>query len=115
MYVKLLPLGTVIKIKNCKACIIGYSTTMRESKTICGYFLVSYPIGFTNIDKAVFVPADEQFEVLAEGYSTMISSKVLDMIADGIESLKDVSREDLIRFNQRYKEIMLSKREDSEG
>lgn len=110
---KLLSLGTVIKINDCKACIIGYSTTERDSKTISGYILVPYPIGFTNIDKAVFIPFDTKFDVLAEGYSTEISNRMLNLIFNGIDAVKDVPIEKLIQFNQKYKEFILSKREES--
>lgn len=110
---KLLSLGTVIKINDCKACIIGYSSTERESKTICGYILVSYPIGFTNIDKAIFIPFDAKFDILAEGYSTEVSNRMINLIFNGTDAVKDVSQEKLIRFNQKYKEFILSKREES--
>lgn len=112
---KLLPLGTVIEINNCKACVIGYTSIEKESKTVCGYFVVSYPVGFTNIDKVVFIPCSSEFTVLVEGYKTLPSERVLDIIVNGIEVVKDISQEKLIRFNQMYRKINLSKEEAFEG
>ena len=54
----LLPLGSVIKIKNYKFCVIGYSSVDREQLVETGYLAVSYPLGFTSINKTVFIPKD---------------------------------------------------------
>ncbi len=102
----LLPLGTVIKIEKFKALIIGYSSVEKENESISGYLVASYPLGFTNINKVVFLPYDFEFEVLAEGYKTKTSDKVLNMLSKCLDITKDVSYEDLDKFNNEYKKIL---------
>ena len=85
---KLLPIGTVIKVNNHKVCIIGYGSVDTEERSICGYFVVLYPVGFTGIEKVLFVPHYKDFEVVAEGYKTGISAKVLDTFGKGFEMIE---------------------------
>lgn len=101
---KLLPLGTVIEINNCKACVIGYTSVEKELTTICGYFVVPYPVGFVNIDKVVFVPRDSKINVLAQGYKTIPSERAIDAIANSLDAVSGVSQEKLMHFNQMLKE-----------
>ena len=108
---KLLPLGTVIEINNCKACVIGYTSVEKESTMICGYFVVPYPVGFANIDKVVFVPRDSEIDVLAQGYMTIPSERAIDAIAESLNIVSGVSQDKLMNFNQMLKESDLSKRE----
>ena len=111
---KLLPLGTIIKVNNHKTCIIGYASVEKELASIGGYFVVSYPLGFTNIDKVFFVPHNLEFDVLAEGYKTRPSEQVLDTLSKGLEMVEEVPVEDLLKFNQAYREIAMSQKEADE-
>ena len=105
---KLLPLGTVMKVNNHKVCIIGYSSVEKES-TKAGYLVVSYPVGFTHIDKVFFIPQDLECTVLAEGYKTGASEKVLDTISKSLEAVKDVPTEELLKFRDIYKKASSGK------
>lgn len=71
---KLLPLGTIIKVNEIKVCIIGYTSVQKEEASVVGYFVVPYPLGFVNIDKVLFIPAGMDFEIIAEGYDGAILS-----------------------------------------
>lgn len=108
---ELLPLGTVIQVNNNKAFIIGYSSVEREQVITHGYFVASYPLGFTSVDKMVFIPHDFKFKVLAEGYKTRASEHVLKTLSKSLEMVKTVSYDDLAKFNQLYKESVSSIKE----
>ena len=84
---KLLPLGSVLRIKDKKVCIIGYTSVEEEATSIMGYVVVSYPLGFINIDKTFFIPLNLEYEILAEGYITKPYEKLLDTIGKGFEML----------------------------
>lgn len=109
---KLLPLGSVIKVNNHKVCIIGYGSDDKEEKSVCGYLVTVYPIGFTDIDKVLFVPHYTEFEIVAEGYKTELSEKVLDTFAKGFEMLEKVSDVELSKLDVAVKKIMANEEAD---
>lgn len=111
---QLLPLGTVIQINNKKAFIIGYSSVEKDQVKLTGYFVVSYPLGFTNIDKVMFIPHDLNFSILAEGYKTKASEILLNTVSKSIEMAEKVSYDDLTKFNQFFKENTSIKEETIE-
>ena len=106
---ELLPLGSIIKVNNYKLCIIGYASSDNESSSEYGYFVVSYPFGFTNIEKTIFIPHSMEFELIAEGYKTDESETVLKMLYNGLEALRDIPQEKTAVFNDAYKKINASK------
>ena len=77
---KLLPIGSIIRIKEQKLCIIGYTSISKEDKTHCGYYAVPYPIGYINVEKTLFVPLAVNVEVLAYGYQTEASEKSIGLL-----------------------------------
>lgn len=103
---KLLPLGTVIKTNNNKAIVIGYASNEKDGNETYGYFAVSYPIGFTNTDKVAYIPHDSEFEIVAEGYKTDASEKVLELVAKSLEMMKSVPLEKIEDFNRLYKDAI---------
>lgn len=107
----LLPLGTVIQIRDRKALIIGYSSVTKENTSVTGYFIVSYPLGFTNIDKVVFIPHDTSFNVLAEGYSSPASERLLHTLSRTLEAAASISDEDLKKLNAALKNSISAKKE----
>lgn len=111
---KLLPLGSVIKINEIKTCVIGYSFVEKDNTTIGGYFVVSYPLGFINIDKVFFVPQNSVFETLSEGYKTISSEKILNVFAKSFALVKKVSYKDLVKFNNEYKKLISIQKEGKE-
>ena len=108
---RFLPLGTIIKINNHKMCIIGYTSVEKDAISVGGYLVVSYPIGFTDIDKTFFVPHNAELEVLEEGYKTKASDAVLNTLGKGLSLADKMSVEDISRINQAYKKISLLKKE----
>lgn len=110
---KLLPLGSVITVKDRKVSIIGYASVDKDDISTAGYFVVPYPIGFTNIEKVFFIPHNTEFEVVAEGYKTDPSSQVLDMLAKSFEMVKKVPYDDLLRINEAFRKVSLKRKEES--
>lgn len=110
---ELLPLGSIIVVNYHKLCIIGYATVENESSHI-GYVVVSYPLGFTNIKKAFFVPRDHKYEVLAEGYKTKASEAALNTIGKSLEWAKQVPIESLFEVSKMYQQHLASKKEAAE-
>ena len=100
----LLPLGTIIEINNHKVCIIGYSSAEKENGSEYGYFVVSYPLGFTNVDKMFFIPHSKDFKVIAEGYKTVKYEKFLKALSKSYEILRDVPEENLRNIYLSYKQ-----------
>lgn len=112
---KLLPLGSIIKVNNRKLCIIGYGSADKEEQSVCGYFVVMYPVGFTNIEKVLFVPHYTEFEVAAEGYKTVPSEKILDTLAKSFEMVEKVPDEELLKIDAALKKIASKKKEANES
>lgn len=102
---KLLPLGSVITVKSRKISIIGYGSVDKDETSTSGYFVVPYPIGFTNIDKVFFIPHDTKFEVVSEGYKTEPSEQVLDMLAKGFEMAEKIPYYDLLKINEVFRKV----------
>ncbi len=110
---RLLPLGSVVKLNQHKVCIIGYGSVDKEAGSVSGYFTVLYPLGFTSSDKVFFVPTDADMEVVAEGYQTAPSAKVLDLLAKAFEAVEKVPYEELLKVNEAFKKVA-SKKEANE-
>lgn len=110
---KLLPLGTVLKINNHKVFIIGYTSTEKDGKSVLGYFVVPYPLGFINIDKVFFIPYREDYEVLAEGYATDTSRQLLGRLAKTFTMAENLSTEQLAAINKAI-QLAASKKEGAE-
>ena len=111
---KLLPLGTIIRVNEHNVCIIGYGSGKNEKVTGDGYLVVSYPLGFTNIDKTFFIPHNYDFEIIAEGYKTEASSIALNIFGLGLEKLQNASEEDLEKLNDAFTKMRAAKKEAAE-
>lgn len=96
----LLPLGTVIQILNNKAFIIGYSSVKKGERETIGYLVVSYPLGFTSIEKVVFIPHNSEYSIVSEGYKTEPSEKLLQVLSKSFEQLQHNSVEDIAELNR---------------
>ena len=112
---KLLPLGTIIKVNEHKLCILGYTTAEKENASVAGYFVASYPLGYINVDKMFFIPRyQEDLEVIAEGYRTADSGKALNAAANAFEKICNTPREQLLKSNQILREMIASDKEGNE-
>lgn len=108
---RLLPLGTIIKVNEIKVCIIGYTSAEKDAAAVCGYFVVPYPLGFININKVFFIPQNMNFEIIAEGYKTKASEQILDTISKSFEMVEKLPYEELMKFQEAYKKIVSSQKE----
>ena len=108
---RLLPLGTIMKVNEIKVCIIGYSSVETDETSVLGYFVVPYPLGFININKVFFIPQNKKCEILAEGYKMKSSEQILDMISKSFEIVEKLPYEELVKFNDTYKKMVLSQKE----
>lgn len=109
-----LPLGTIIKVNDYKLCVIGYTSAKKDSADVAGHLAVSYPLGFTNIDKVFFIPCHQKVEILAEGFSSNGSKKLLDTMAKAFTTLKDVPEEEIEKSREILKNALSSQKEESE-
>lgn len=96
---ELLPLGTVIEVNNYKLCIIGYTSVEKENKSVVGYFVVSYPIGFTNIDKVFFIPHSNKIKVISLGYKTSSYDGLLRVLGKSFDMAQSISIKELSKMN----------------
>lgn len=108
----LLPLGTVIQIENNKVFIIGYSSAVRGGTESIGYFVVSYPLGFTSIEKVTFIPHNYKYCVVAEGYKTKSSEKLFDVLSKSFDLLQHNSVKDIAELNRFLKGCKSVDKED---
>ena len=108
---KLLPLGSVIKVHDQKAFIIGYNSAEKEGATALGYFIAVYPIGFTSLEKTWFIPHDYEFEVISEGYTNEAFEKVVTNMTKTFETLMNVPTEDLLKVRDALKQAAEKKKE----
>ena len=68
-----LPIGTVLELNQHRLLTIGYTSVPGKNKSVPGYWAVPYPIGFLQMEKLLFVPADAALTVIAPGYSNEVS------------------------------------------
>ena len=110
---KFLPLGTIIRVNAHKLCIVGYAAAEKETGSVYGYTVVSYPLGFTNIDKVFFIPQTPEPEILAGGYMTQGQERFLDLLAKRMEATRLLSGEELAQLNRTLKDSGLFKKENA--
>lgn len=67
MEFKTLPVGTVIRINDAKAIIVGYDFEESENKLSREYVVLPYPKGYSNPDDLKVVSGDD-FEIIQLGY-----------------------------------------------
>lgn len=103
---KLLPIGSVIRIQEHKLCIIGYTSMSKEDKTCCGYYAVPYPVGYINVEKTLFIPLTTNFEVLAYGYQTEVSGKAVGLLGTYFEAADVLTPDKISRVIDAYKKAV---------
>ena len=105
-----LSIGSIIKVNNYKLCIVGYTTAENSIEEKSGYLVVSYPVGFTKLEKVFFIPFESEFDVIAEGYKTKDTEKFMEVMADGLKLVEKIPYETLEKLQKVVKDA-LSKRE----
>lgn len=77
---RLLTIGTIVEKENYKFCVIGYGDIEEDEKIICGYYVVSYPLGYLDLERTFFIPKDTEMKVIAMGYRTEASDNYLELM-----------------------------------
>ena len=101
---EMLPLGSIINANGHDVCVIGYGSDEKDSVSVLGYLVVPYPLGFIEMDKVFFIPLNGKFELVAEGYHTEATTKLLETVSKSFEAIKGASDEELEQFNLRLRE-----------
>ena len=86
----LLPLGSVIKVKDTKGdwMIVGRGTLDEENR-IWDYSCVPHPAGLIDLTKILSLSRDQVEEVIFEGLSTEPSTQIAQITADFIDGKID--------------------------
>ena len=90
---KLLTIGSVIKYKDAKLMVVGHDADKATNKY--SYIVVPYPIGFAGKDKMFKVKANEEVEVLYEGYNTARAEKYMTQLG----KVADLTPVQLVFYN----------------
>lgn len=73
--------------------VVGYTSAKSQKETVYGYYTVPYPIGYIDINKTFFIPMTAEFSIIAMGYKTKDSVKLLDLLGKYYEMSKYASME----------------------
>ncbi len=103
---KIMPIGTIINKNNNIFCIVGYGDIEVNDKTICGYKMVPYPIGYLDIQRVFFISCEEPFVVISEGYSDSLSQKYLELIQKIFLLSEKIDRKQLDTMIKEYKRVV---------
>ena len=90
---ELLPIGTIIKKTEVKFCVIGYSGLKKEAKTQVGYFVVPYPVGYIDAEKAFYIPVTASVEVVSYGYQSKTSKELVKLLGIYYGAAQEIGEE----------------------
>ena len=90
---KLLSIGTVIKVNGIDLIIMGYRDIQNDKFNF--YYVVSvFPIGFVGMqDSMSLLPVDADYEVVSNGYMDAVGERFLKGNNEKIDALRDASPE----------------------
>lgn len=108
----IVPIGSIVEIKESKYCVMGYGSINKDGKEIYGYYGVIPPVGFMNLENVAFIPYANVTNVLFTGYSTEASDMGVKFIEKSNELSEKYTTEQLLEFRARVSEII---RENKEG
>ena len=97
---ELLSIGTIMEVNGRKLCVIGYTGT-EEGRF--GYCTVPYPVGYLNLEKTFFIPLDLPVNVLAAGYETEDSQRMLTVMNNFFQLAQKVPAEQMPQVMAKYK------------
>lgn len=97
---ELLSIGTILEVNNRKLCIVGYTGS---DEGHFGYCTVPYPLGYLNLEKTFFIPLNLPVNVLAAGYETEDSRKMLTVMSNFMQLAQKVPAEQMPQVMARYK------------
>lgn len=110
----LFPIGTVVEVNDKKLCIVGYTSMQKEDEVQCGYYAVSYPIGYINVERMFFIPASLSMRVIKLGFQTEASEKVLELLGIYFDSAKMIAPEKISLVIDAYKKALNKLKKEEE-
>ena len=108
----IVPIGSIVEIKESKYCVMGYGSINKDGKEIYGYYGVIPPVGFMNLENVAFIPYANVTNVLFTGYSTESSDIAAKFIEKSNELSEKYTVEQFLEFRARVTKII---GEDKEG
>ena len=87
---KVLPIGSIVKIGNNKALIVGHHQSEKDGYYVYNYILAKYPYGHSKKGALKCVPLEGIDEVLFEGYQDEKSTAytaILEKLADNYKKV----------------------------
>lgn len=103
---EILPIGTVIKIKEYLLMIVGYKSIKGENAILHYYGVVPYPLGFLDDDSFNFILMDSSFDIVYRGYSSNESDKYIQNKSHLKETTNEVSLEMWNSIERRFIEML---------
>ena len=97
---KVLPIGSVIRIKTNKAMIIGYRQVVKDGYYEYQYLLTAYPYGCSKKDSIRTYPMYAEKEVLFEGYVNERGKKYIDTLGRLTDNLTKADAKTFDFFGQ---------------
>ncbi len=102
----ILPIGSTISMSNTLFCIVGYADKEKNGKTVCGYTVVPYPLGYLNAEKVFFVPVDKVEKIISKGYENPSFEIYFQLVAKTFEYAEKISTSDLNNLIKKYQGIL---------
>ena len=93
---RILPIGSVIKVKDVKLMIVGHFSKDKETKVQYYYVTVPYPMGFVDKDKIIAVAINEDFEVVHQGYQTQRCEKYTEQM----DKVSKLSKKEMMFYSR---------------
>lgn len=87
--------GSIVRVGEIKACIVGITFDEQDSNLIKSYMIVPYPTGYTGSESCRLVRAEE-IELISEGYYSDMSNAFIHYI-DQLELAANMEDAETIR------------------
>lgn len=97
-----LPVGSIIKIRDVVAVVIGYDTQNIDGVLYDGYSIVKHPIGYIGSESVAFLSTNAEFNVIHIGFSTDEYTDYLQAQKNLFEVLQPLGEE---KMNDQFNDI----------
>ena len=99
---RILPIGSVIKVDNVKLMVAGHFSKEEANKNQYYYVALPYPIGYVSKDKILTVKVEAEMEVIHEGYQT----KGCEKYTEQLSKVSELSPKELALYSRIAVEAM---------
>ena len=96
--VHILPIGSVVKVREYKLCLLGARLEEREGKYVLAYCAVKHPRGFAGGDSVGLIPASAIEEVLFVGSEGAGGKKYRERLEKLFGTMVDRSSEEIMEM-----------------